>query len=50
MVDTFTMATWAEYQRLPGRSTVDDSHVHETLIEQFGPDLPELTAHRVIKL
>jgi MFS family permease len=50
MVETFTMATWAEYQRLPGRSTVDDSHVHEVLIEQFGPDLPDLTAHRVIQL
>jgi MFS family permease len=50
MVETFTVATWAEYQRLPGRSTVDDSHVHEALIEQFGPDLPDLIAHRVIKL
>jgi len=50
MVETFTMATWAEYQRLPGRSTIDDSHILDALIERFGPDLPELTAHRVIKL
>ena len=49
MVETFTIATW-EYQRLPQRSTVDDSHLHDTLIEGFGPELPDLTAHRVIKL
>jgi quinol monooxygenase YgiN len=50
MVETFTVATWAEYQRLPQRSTVDDSHLHEALIEGFGPDLPDLIAYRVIKL
>ena len=50
MVETFTIATWAEYQRLPQRSTVDDSHLHDTLIEGFGPELPALAAHRVIRL
>ena len=50
MLETFTMATWVEYQRLPQRSTADDSHLHQALIDGFGPDLPELTAHRVIKV
>lgn len=50
MVETFTVATWAEYQRLPQRSTVDDKALHDDLIATFGPDLPDLIAHRVIKL
>jgi MFS family permease len=50
MIETFTVATWAEYQRLPQRSTTDDQTLHEALIEAVGPDLPTVTAHRLIDL
>lgn len=50
LTETFTMATWAEYQRLPQRSTADDQHVHVALADALGPDLPPLDAHRVLNL
>ena len=50
MVETFTVATWAEYQRLPQRSTMDDKTLHDALIAIVGHELPDLTAHRVVKL
>ncbi len=50
MVESFTMATWSEYRRLPQRSTVDDKAIHEALVAAAGPDLPGFTVHREIRL
>ncbi len=50
MLESFTMATWSEYQRLPHRSTMADKAIHGALIDAAGSEVPALTAHRVIKL
>ena len=50
MLESFTVATWAEYQRLPERVTVADEHVERELLEAVGAELPEPTAHRVVDL
>jgi MFS family permease len=48
MLESFTVATWSEYQRLPARATVADEVVERELLEAAGTDLPELVAHRLI--
>jgi quinol monooxygenase YgiN len=50
MLESFTMATWSEYQRLPHRATMADKDIHGALIDAAGSEVPALTAHRVIKL
>ncbi len=50
MIESFTVATWSEYQRLPERATVADEQVEHELLEAAGTELPELSAHRVINL
>ncbi|MEM8923613.1 MAG: MFS transporter [Actinomycetota bacterium] len=48
LIETFTMATWGDYQRLPRRTTVGDAALHRRLIEITGADLPVPVAHRVL--
>lgn len=50
MVESFTMATWSEYRRLPQRSTMADKAIHQALVDVAGPELPGFTAHREIRL
>ena len=50
MLESFTVATWSEYQRLPERATVADEIVERELLEAAGTELPDLAAHRVIDL
>jgi MFS family permease len=48
MLESFTVATWSEYQRLPERATVADETAERELLEAAGTDLPELVPHRVV--
>lgn len=48
MLESFTLATWSEYQRLPERATVADELVERELLKAGGSELPKLVAHRVI--
>jgi quinol monooxygenase YgiN len=50
MLESFTMATWSEFQRLPERFTMAEKDIRDALKTAAGSALPELTAHRVIKL
>lgn len=50
MLESFTMATWSEYQRLPHRATMADKEIQVALVDAAGSEVPALTAHRVIKL
>ena len=50
MLESFTMATWSEYRRLPQRATMVEKAIHDALVEAAGPDLPGLTVHREIRL
>ena len=50
MTESFTMATWSEYRRLPQRSTMADKAMHDSLVAVAGPDLPGFTVHREIHL
>ena len=50
MLESFTMATWSEYQRLPHRATMEDQDIQLALTDAAGSEVPGLTAHRVIKL
>lgn len=50
MTESFTVATWSEYRRLPQRSTMADKNIHDALIEVVGHDLPGIVAHREIRL
>ncbi len=50
ILESFTVATWSEYQRLPERATVADELVERALLEAAGTDLPELVPHRIIDL
>ena len=50
MLESFTMATWSEFQRLPERFTMAEKDIRDALTAAAGSALPELTAHRVIKL
>ena len=50
MLESFTMATWSEFQRLPERFTVAEKDIQDTLRAAAGSALPLLRAHRVIKL
>jgi quinol monooxygenase YgiN len=50
MVESFTMATWSEYRRLPQRATMADKAIHQALVDVAGPELPGFTAHREIRL
>lgn len=50
MVESFLVATWSEYQRLPKRATEADRHVQRALRAAAGTDLPGFTAHRVLDL
>lgn len=48
MLESFTMATWSEYQRLPLRTTMADQAIHQAFLDAAGGELADLTAHRVI--
>jgi MFS family permease len=50
IVESFSVATWSEYQRLPLRSTVADKPAHDALIEVVGAELPPITVHRELRL
>lgn len=50
MLESFTVATWSGYQRLPERTTVADEQVERDLLEAVGVELPELVAYRVLDL
>ena len=50
MIESFTMATWSEYRRLPQRSTMADKAIHDGLVAVAGPDLPGFAVHREIRL
>ena len=50
MLESFTVATWSEYQRLPERTTVADEQVEHELLDAVGTELPELVAYRVLDL
>jgi hypothetical protein len=50
MIESFTVATWSEYRRLPQRSTMADKDTHDALVEVVGHDLPSITVHREIRL
>ena len=50
ILETFSVATWAEYQRLPERVTVADERVEQELLEAAGTELPSPIAHRAVDL
>lgn len=50
MLESFTMATWSEFQRLPERFTMAEEDIRDALRTAAGSALPVLSAHRVIKL
>jgi MFS family permease/quinol monooxygenase YgiN len=50
MLESFTMATWSEYRRLPHRATMTDKAILDALVLVAGPDLPGFTVHREIRL
>jgi len=50
MLESFTMATWSEFQRLPERFTMAEKDIRDALKTAAGSALPVLSAHRVIKL
>jgi MFS family permease len=50
MIESFTVATWSEYRRLPQRSTMADKDIHDALVEVVGHDLPDIAVHREISL
>jgi MFS family permease len=50
MIESFTVATWSEYRRLPQRSTMADKDTHDALVEAVGHDLPSIAVHREISL
>jgi MFS family permease len=50
MIESFTLATWSEYRRLPQRSTMADKDTHDALVEVVGHDLPSIAVHREISL
>ena len=50
MLESFTVATWSEYQRLPHRATMADKAVQQALKDAAHTALPDLTAHRVINV
>ncbi len=50
MLESFTMATWSEFQRLPERFTMAEKDIRDSLTAAAGSALPVLSAHRVIKL
>ncbi len=50
MLESFTMATWSEFQRLPERFTMAEKDIRDALETAAGSTLPDLSAHRVIKL
>ncbi|MEM7271652.1 MAG: MFS transporter [Actinomycetota bacterium] len=49
ITETFTVATWAEFKRLPLRSTRSDEANHRDLVDLVGPDLPPLIPQRVLR-
>ena len=50
IIESFTVATWSEYQRLPERATAADEQVERELLESVGTELPEMVAYRVLDL
>ncbi len=48
ILESFTMATWAEFQRIPERTTAEDHAVEAMLREATGGHLAPLRAHRVL--
>ena len=50
MLESFTMATWTEFKRLPERFTMAEQDIRDALESAAGSALPVLSVHRVIKL
>ena len=50
ITESFTVATWSEYRRLPQRSTMADKDTHDALVDVVGHSLPSITVHREISL
>ena len=50
IIESFTVATWSEYLRLPDRATAADESIHDALVELVGSDLPPIQVHREIQL
>ena len=50
MLESFTVATWAEYQRLPERVTMTEKAIHDALMAASGSEPPALLVHREINL
>jgi MFS family permease len=50
MLESFTLATWSEYQRLPERATVTGEQVELALLETVGTQPADLVAYRVLDL
>lgn len=48
MLETFSLATWSEYQRLPERVTVTDKALEQALEHAAGSELPNINVYRVI--
>ncbi len=48
ILESFTMATWQEFQRIPERTTAADQQVEEELKAAAGGRLVPLRAHRVL--
>jgi MFS family permease len=50
MLESFTVATWSEYRHLPGRATVADEQVEQSLLDAVGTQPADLVAYRVLDL
>lgn len=50
IVESFSVATWSEYRRLPQRSTMADKDLHDALMTVVGTDLPTIGVRREIHL
>ncbi len=48
ILESFTMATWAEFQRIPERTTAADKAVEDALRAASGGELAPLRAHRTL--
>jgi len=48
MLESSTVATWSEHQRLPERATVADEQVEQALLEAVGTQAADPVAYRVL--
>lgn len=48
ILESFTLATWSEYKRLPERAIATDQETHDALLVAANTETPGLIAHRVI--